>query len=100
MYDATKTKLDLGRTNERIREVEHSLDRVLLLSQALWELISPHLELTEADLVAKMDEIRHRDTIQDQYAPPACRTCSRPLGTNAARCLYCGTSVPKSTVFE
>lgn len=101
-YHAAKAKQDSGRSAERIRDLEFSVERATLIAQALWELLRERLGTSDADLLAKMEEISARSEVQDCDAPsqPApCANCARPLGTNAVRCLYCGTSVPKSTIF-
>ncbi len=99
---AAQTKQDLGRTNHHIRDLEDSLAQITAASQALWELVQTRLGVTDAELLAKVDEIKQRGAGKTQSAPVAianCVKCSRPVGANAARCLYCGTPVAKNEVF-
>ena len=101
-YQNFKTKQDLGRSADRIGDLEAALEHMTLLSQSLWELLAPRLEVNDAELLAKMEEIKHRSATKAPAAPapPAhCASCTRPLGTNAARCIYCGSPVPKATAF-
>lgn len=100
---AAQAKSDLGRANLNIRGLEDTVEEISAITQALCELVQARLGITDAELLAKMDEIKHREVSKAQNAPAApaacCSKCARPLGAKVARCLYCGTPVPKTEVF-
>lgn len=101
--EATQAKHDVGRQTDRLRELEFSHQRMALISQALWELLSSRFELTEAELIAKIHEIDARDGKQDgrmSVQAIACPSCQRTVNTKHLRCIYCGATVPKPHVFQ
>jgi hypothetical protein len=81
---------------------EERLERLLLVSLALWELLRERTGLTEADLLAKVAEIDVRDGILDgklRFPPIPCPNCNRPVYPRHHTCLYCGTKLPAETPF-
>lgn len=77
----------------RIRELEHQIERMMLLNQALWELIRARLQVTEQDLEKRVREIDLRDGVQDGRMTTTamqCPACSRISSSRHWKCLYCG----------
>jgi len=100
---ADSAESEAKRSGERIRELEGSLHRMALVSQALWELVRGRLDLSEADIMGKVSEIDLRDGSSDGRMSPRvtlCPNCNRTLSTRNTRCLYCGAAVPKPHVFQ
>lgn len=100
--DATNAKHDVRWCKRRIEELEFSLDRLTLASQALWELVRDRAGITEEELLAKIHEIDLRDGVEDQRITPhpsKCAGCGRPLSAKKSRCVYCGTNVSKPQAF-
>lgn len=96
-------RAEAGPQAERLRELEFSLHRVALASQAMWELVRGRLELSDADLLAKMNEIDLRDGAKDERMstrPASCSKCNRTSSTKNSRCIYCGNPLPKPHVFQ
>ena len=100
---AAQAKSDLGRANLNIRSLEDTVEEVSSITQALCELVQARLGITDAELLAKMEEIKRREAgkAHNTSAAPAvcCAKCARPLGTKVTRCLYCVTPVAKTEVF-
>ena len=87
---------------DRIRELEFTLHRMALASQAMWELVRETTGITEAQLLARMTEIDLRDGQKDGRMSPqvlTCPQCQRPVSSKIPRCMYCGTDVPRQHVF-
>lgn len=101
--DASDAKNEVSRYKESITELEFSLNRMALASQALWELLRQKVGLTEAELLAKISEVDLRDGVQDQRMAPrlsTCPKCGKTVNTRSSRCIYCGSTVPKPHVFQ
>ncbi len=101
--EATEAKDEVSRHRERIQELEFSLNRISLASQALWELLRSRLGLTDPELLAKINEVDLRDGVKDQRMTAkltTCPSCDRTLNTKSSRCIYCGAAVAKPHVFQ
>ena len=101
--DASEAKDKAAGQTDRIRELESSLHRMALVSQALWELLRTRLDLTEDELIAAIKEIDLRDGKLDgrmSAQNSTCPSCKRVVSGRHARCIYCGTAVPKPHVFQ
>ena len=82
----------------RIRELEHHVQRLQLLNQALWELLREKLQLSDEDLQAKAHEVDMRDGVEDGLMTNTalkCPTCGRVSSSKHWRCLYCGQQFQK-----
>jgi hypothetical protein len=80
-------------SRERLRELEHEIQRVKLLNQALWEVLREKTGLTDAELEKKIHEVDLRDGMQDgrmTETPLKCPTCGRVSSSKHWKCLYCG----------
>ena len=84
--DASIAKDEVTRYRERIYDLEFSVQRLALTSQALWELLRSRLGITEAELLAKIHEIDLRDGKSDQRM--------------SAQLIYCGKAISKPHVFQ
>jgi hypothetical protein len=73
-------------------------ERLLLITEALWDIIREKLDLPEDELARAI----HRLDLQDGFldfrkrpSPPRnCPKCSRVLTKKKATCTFCGTPVP------
>ncbi len=82
----------------QIRDLEHEVQRLTLKNEALWELVRDRLQLTDADLEAKSQEIDLRDGIKDgeiTITPLKCPTCGRVSSSRHWKCMYCGQEFEK-----
>ncbi len=68
------------------------LDRVTLLSHALWSIAAEHLGLTDEDLLARMVELDESDGVRDQKvsAPPQRCSCGAAVSAKPGWCWMCG----------
>jgi hypothetical protein len=81
-----------------IRELQHQVQRLSLLNQALWELLQERTGLTDRDLEAKAEEVDLRDGKPDgkiSEVAVRCPTCQRVCNSKHEKCLYCGTLFQK-----
>jgi len=101
--DASRAKDEVATYKNRIRDLEFSLNRMALVSQAVWELLSSRLGVSENELLARVSEIDLRDGVADGRMTAKvtnCSDCGRPVNTKRARCIYCGATVEKPHVFQ
>ncbi len=102
-HDALEAKSDAARQSERIRALEISLNRVTLISQAVWELLRERTSISEAELTDKILEIDLRDGRQDGAFSPQvlqCPKCARTINSKRARCIYRRESTPTPHVYR
>lgn len=91
---------NVGRTLDRL---EDKVDALALTCQALWELLEERTNLTENELMAKMNEIDLRDGRADGRmgtGGQACPKCGRTLSRRRHTCMYCGEAVGKDHLFQ
>lgn len=76
-----------------IKELQHQVERLSLMNQALWELIRERAGLTDADLETKAREVDLRDGLADgklSTIAVKCPSCLRVCNSKHHKCLYCG----------
>jgi len=77
----------------RVRQLEQSIDKLVLINLAMWNLLKTKAGLTEADLMKEMERIDLQDGVADGRITPSaqqCPKCGRTISTRHQRCLYCG----------
>ncbi len=82
----------------KVKELEHHVQRCALLNQALWEVLREKLNMTDAELEAKINEVDMRDGVQDGRMTETalkCPTCGRVSSSKHWKCLYCGQQFEK-----
>ena len=86
-----------------VTELNNRLERLLLVSQAVWELLQETANLTEEDLFEKVTEIDARDGVEDGvYSRPLakCRKCGSAICRKYVQCLFCGEPFESDTAFS
>jgi len=85
-------RLELEHRNQ-IRELQHQVERLSLLNQALWELVRERLGMSDDDLERLAHEIDLRDGVADgkiTATPVRCPSCNRVNSSRHPKCIYCG----------
>jgi hypothetical protein len=91
-----------SRQEARVATINDQIERLLLASQAMWELLRDQLGMTDDQLRAKMREIDGRDgTIDDKMGADVvdCPHCGRKTNTRNGLCNYCQKPVQGAHVF-
>ena len=73
------------------------LDRLALVTEALWTLLRERAGLTDQQLVERIQEVDLSDGQLDgkvRRPPVDCPACSRKVSRRNRRCLYCGAELP------
>ncbi|MCY7361367.1 MAG: hypothetical protein LH629_04755 [Ignavibacteria bacterium] len=79
--------------NDRINQLEKQIDLLYLVNQAYVELFSEKLNISETNILEKIEEIDLRDGLKDgkigNYGVK-CEKCNRSYNKKLNKCLYCG----------
>jgi hypothetical protein len=93
--DAQQSAREAKTETELLR---HDVDRLLLITEALWTILKKAHGHSDDELVNLVKEIDMRDGRLDGRAPKAppqtCPSCSRMNSGKQTRCLYCGQPLP------
>lgn len=85
---ASRTKVD----TTDVKALRDQVERLCMLNQAMWELVSEKLGLTDADLEKKAVEVDLRDGKLDGKMtahPVRCPQCGRVSNSRHKKCMYC-----------
>ena len=97
--EAIRTAAEAGGKANRaagdMLQLRREVNRLLMINEALWEIIRDREGLKDEDLIRKIDEIDLRDGVLNgrrAKKPPAdCSNCGRTLPKRQPMCIYCGT---------
>lgn len=98
---AGQWKVDRLRT--QVDQLEQKLDQLALTCQAMWEMVREHTDLTDSQILEKINEIDLRDGKADGRISPGvreCARCNRTLNARHSRCIYCGATAASEDVFD
>ena len=91
------------RADTRTQDLEVRLEKLTLVCSAMWELLAERAELTEADLLDKVQDIDLRDGHVDgkmTKTANTCPQCGRVMSPRHAKCMYCGAADLSATAFD
>lgn len=77
---------------ERVGELEERVDKLALLSLALWTLLKKNTKWDDEELLKQVTALDLQDGKLDghvQNAVMECPACHRPVSRRHRRCLYC-----------
>ena len=97
--DATRAESKARRASSEIAILQSRLDRLALVTQALWSLLEERVGVSELELIERVREIDLSDGVLDGRAKPGvqdCPRCGRVLSKRNPRCIYCGTEVERN----
>ena len=82
-------------SKKTVYELEHEVERLSLICEALWGILKDKHGLEDIDLIEKMTLLDLEDGKYDgkNYKPSmpvGCRRCGRMLASHHLACLYCG----------
>ena len=87
-------------------ELKSQLDTLVLANQAMWEILSDKLGITDNDLIVKMNEIDLRDGKLDgkvdssRLTATECPDCGNKIGKRRTNCYWCGARVEGVSPFS
>jgi len=89
--------------SEALAQLERRINRLALVSQAMWELLRERSNVTDKELADKILEVDLRDGQTDgRIAPTACEcpNCHKPINSRRPTCVYCGVELKRRHLFE
>lgn len=89
---------DVFHASNEVKLLQHQVERLSLLNQAMWELLRERGGMTDADLERKAQEVDMRDGVEDgkiTATPVKCPQCNRISNSKHAQCMYCGLEFQK-----
>lgn len=95
-HEANEARRKAGDADSRVADLEHAVDRLLLLNRALWEIVQKFHPVDNEYFLAKVAEIDLRDGRLDgklvKQSLRHCRSCGRAIGQRHVKCIYCGSA--------
>jgi hypothetical protein len=87
-----------------VRGIEDRFERLSLVCMAMWSLLQDKTNLTEQELLDRVQMIDLMDGTADSKAGKTgvvkCGSCDRPMSTRHMRCIYCGADRPAGSAFD
>ncbi len=92
--DAVQAQQDAKEAQGRVELMQHDLDRLLMITEALWLFIKQQHGYADEDLVKVVTEIDQRDSRLPRHQPVKCPACGRMNSGKRNVCIYCGSTIP------
>jgi ribosomal protein L32 len=99
--DAARASSQALNAEQHAKLIEQRLDRILLVMEAMWDLLRDKNGLSEQALLDQVN-VRAKNRVDQLQSPEAtkCPQCGRPMPPKIHKCLYCGATRPIATVFD
>ena len=95
---ASQAESTAHRSKHAADELAQRLDRLALVTEALWALLKERSDMTDEELLEHIRLVDLSDGVLDgkvRRGAQACPGCGRTLSKRNARCIYCGVEVVK-----
>jgi ribosomal protein S27AE len=86
-----------------VEELQDRLEKLSLVSLAMWSLLQEKTGLTEQDLMDRVRAIDLADGVEDGKVTQTvskCVKCGRTMSPRHRKCLYCGAAELKTSAFD
>ena len=96
--EASEAKTAAREAQTKVELLTHDIDRLLLISEALWTLMQQQHGCADDALIKMIEAIEQKKTNAQGVAikdpPQLCPSCHRPNSAGRLFCIYCGEPVP------
>lgn len=96
--DAVQASAQARRSQSAVEHLEARLERLALVTEALWTILRERVGISDLDLLDRIREVDLSDGALDgkvRHGVLDCPECGRVLSKRNARCLYCGVEVDR-----
>ncbi len=100
---ARKADAKAGDLQGDVQRLSDRLDRLSLISQAMWELLKEQTNLSNEQILTKIREVDLRDGKADGKMGRkvfTCKNCGQKVSSSHRSCVYCGEPIQSSEVFN
>lgn len=94
---------DVRRSDGNLEDLQRQVDKIALVSQALYELLKDRTGITDEDLRRKIRAVDMRDGSEDgsiKASPLRCPKCGGAVTVGAFSCQVCGATVAPKYPYE
>ena len=92
--EAGQARAEAKEAQTGVELMQHDIERLLMLTEALWLFIKTQHNYTDEDLVKVITEIDQRDCHAPKHVPVTCPACGRVNSGKRSVCIYCGKPIP------
>ena len=101
---AARNAAGSGGSTRDVKYLEDRFERLSLVCMAMWSLLQDKTNLTEQDLLKRVEAIDLMDGREDGKAEKVgvvrCGKCDRPMNNRHLRCIYCGAEKQVGSAFD
>lgn len=94
----SKVEMEATRIRRSNEDVQDTLDRLVLVAEAMWQILSQRLGVTEEELLAWVNHLDGLDGEVDGRrgvrGRRSCPACGAAVPARAPRCQFCGADTP------
>lgn len=93
---AVRAQGEARKAKTSVDDLQSQLDRTLMACEAMWTILRDKLDVTDLDLLNRINEIDLSDGRLDgkvNKSAVACPKCGRTMARRFAKCMYCGQPV-------
>ena len=92
--DTLNARADARDAKTNVELMQHDIERLLMITEALWLFVKQQNNFTDEDLVKVITEIEMRESHAPKHVPVTCPACGRANSGKRDLCIYCGKPIP------
>ena len=92
--EAVNARAEARDAKTSVELMQHDIERLLMITEALWLFVKQQNNFTDEDLVKVISEIEMRESHLPKHVPVTCPACGRANSGKRDLCIYCGKPVP------
>ena len=92
--EAVNARAEAREARTGVELMQHDIERLLMITEALWLFVKTQHNYTDEDLVKVIMEIEMRDSQLPKHQPVTCPACGRANSGKRDLCIYCGKPIP------
>jgi len=92
--EASSPQAQARRAQREIELLGHEVQRLYMITEAMWLLLKQHTDFSEEQLKDIVNEIDLKDGVRSHLAPASevrqCSSCGRTISIRHTSCIFCG----------